>query len=115
MKLATLALLATAAAQNPGRDQKVGEVCFADDSDRCVDKDDKMQPNLKCCHLRLSIATYSKNTVCVDTDKELVIMADGTGVGYSFNCDYVRPVDDGAIVRGVSATVAALSALYLSA
>ena len=115
---AFLALIATAAAQNPGRDRLTGETCAADDNDRCVNNktDKKEEPNLKCCHLRLSVASVSRDTLCVNTDEKVVTIADGTGISYSYDCDY-KPITyiDGAYNMGVSAVVATLSALYLAA
>merc|ERR1712166_1167539 len=107
-----LALIATVSAiANPGRDRIVGETCVKTE-DRCVDKDKKEGENLKCCNIMITVFTTNKQTVCVNTTEKQVTIADGTGMKYGFNCAYV---ETGAIAKGVSATVAALSALYLAA
>ena len=113
MKFATLALVAIAAAQNPGRDRKLGETCAKDDSDRCVDANNAVVSTYQCCNIKITLVSTSDQTVCVDTTKKDVTIADGTGLKYGFNCNYTAK--DGAFATAVSATIATISALYLAA
>ena len=118
MKFASviIALVATATAEETivvGRDRIVGETCVKTE-DRCVNNAvDKIESdNLKCCNLKITLLSTSKDTlVCVNTESKDVTIADGTGLTYGYNCDYVK----GAMYMAVSSTVAALSALYLAA
>ena len=112
MKFATLALIAVAAAQNPGRDRQLGETCAKDDSDRCVDKDNKVVSTYQCCNIKITLLSTSDQTVCVDTTLKDVTIADGTGLKYGFNCNYTKT---SAFTTAVSATIATISALYLAA
>merc|ERR1712071_219425 len=98
-----------AAAQNPGRDRKLGETC-ANDSDRCVDKNNVVVPTYQCCNIKVTLVSTSDQAVCVDTKLKDVTIADGTGLKYGFNCNYTK---DGAFASAVSATIATISALYL--
>ena len=122
MKFASviIALVATATAEevvgpsgNPGRDRIVGETCVKTE-DRCVNNvTDKVESaNLKCCNLRITLLSTSKDQlVCVNTELKDVTISDGTGLTYGYNCDY----EGGALYMAVSSTVAALSALYILA
>ena len=113
MKFATIALIASASAVlNPGRDRIVGETCVKGE-DRCVNNttDKTESDNLKCCNIMITLLSTSKTTLlCVDTSKQKVTTSDGTAMEYGYNCDY----KEGALNMAVSATVAALSALYLA-
>ena len=113
MKFAAVALLAATvtAVANPGRDRTVGQTCVKTE-DRCVDKDKKEGETLKCCNIMITLVSTNKQTVCVDTSLKQVTMDDGTGLKYGYNCNYV---ETGAMTRAVSATIAAVSALYLAA
>ena len=112
MKFATIALIATASAVvNPGRDRIVGETCVKAE-DRCVNNitDKTESANLKCCNLKITLISTSKTSlVCIDTGD---LQVDVNGIQYGYNCDYV---ENGAMKMAMSATVAAISALYLAA
>ena len=106
-----IALVATAAAQNPGRDRIVGETCVKTE-DRCVDSDKKEQDTLNCCNIMVTLVTTNKQTVCVDTTSKTVTIADGTGVTYGYNCNYVANDFAKSLTAGFAAVA---SALYLAA
>ena len=100
MKFATLALIATASAD----DKTWGQTCVKG-ADTCGEG-----PNNKCCNI---VSDSKTALVCIDTYKgKKVKLADGSGLSLPYNCSEVAA--DGAAVTAVTATVAALSALYLA-
>ena len=119
MKFVTLALIAVASAadststtpttgdtpSNPGRQRTVGQTCVKTE-DFCTPSEVRGE---NCCNVMTTVFTALKQTVCVDPTKKMVEIEPGQSFGWTCN-----PIQNGALHRGVSAVLAAASALYLT-